>query len=134
MTSQSLPGVAAGVHRVEEILRLADLLGIARAAELVCPSAPTPEDIPAGNHAVIHAAPMFRYKQWTMNGWRELAAALTVRALSVISTGGPAQSEREYLGGVVTVRRCVASMGNSTGRSLRSCWQRPASISGPILR
>ena len=88
---------AAGAHRVEEILRLADLLGIARAAELVCPSAPTPEDIPAGNYAVIHAAPMFRYKQWTTNGWRELAAALTARGLSVIATGGPAQSEREYL-------------------------------------
>ena len=88
---------AAGVHRVEEMLRLADLLGITRVPELVCPSAPTPYSLPAGNYAVIHAAPMFRYKQWTANGWRELAAALAARGLSVIATGGPAQSERDYL-------------------------------------
>lgn len=87
----------AGIHRVEEMLRLADLLGIARVPELVCPSATTPYSLPAGNYAVIHAAPMFRYKQWTTNGWRELAAALTARGLSVIATGGPAQSERDYL-------------------------------------
>lgn len=88
---------AAGVHRVEEILRLADLLGIAREPELVCPRAADCDDVPLGPYAVIHAAPMFRYKQWTKNGWRELAAALTARGLSVIATGGPAQSEREYL-------------------------------------
>jgi heptosyltransferase-3 len=46
---------------------------------------------------VIHAAPMFRYKQWTMSGWRELAGALTARGLTVIATGGPAAAERHYL-------------------------------------
>ena len=33
------PAYASGVHRVEEILRLADLLGIARVPELVVPRA-----------------------------------------------------------------------------------------------
>jgi heptosyltransferase-3 len=93
---RSLP-YEPGVHRIEEILRLADLLGIARVPELVCPSALTRADIPAGNYAVIHAAPMFRYKQWTKSGWRELAAALAARGLSVIASGGPSEAEREYL-------------------------------------
>ncbi len=93
---RSLP-YGPGVHRVEEILRIADLLGIARASELVCPSAGMPESIAVGDYAVIHAAPMFRYKQWTKSGWRDVAAALAARGLSVIATGGPAQSERDYL-------------------------------------
>jgi heptosyltransferase-3 len=86
-----------GVHRVEEMLRLADALGIARAAQLICPRARSSDDIPAGGYAVVHAAPMFRYKQWTAEGWRAVADALIARGLSVIATGGPAPAERRYL-------------------------------------
>src|SRR5664280_1558476 len=64
-----------GVHRVEEILRFADLLGIARVPDLVAPHSADASGMTAGPYAVIHAAPMFRYKQWTKQGWRELAAA-----------------------------------------------------------
>jgi heptosyltransferase III len=100
---------ATGVHRVEEILRLADLIGIARAPELVCPQPRALTDMPAGDYAVIHAAPMFRYKQWHMDGWRALAQWLIGRGLSVVATGGPGEGERRYLdavwGGVLQVRR-----------------------------
>ncbi|HEY2249392.1 MAG TPA: glycosyltransferase family 9 protein [Bradyrhizobium sp.] len=89
--------VTAGAHRVEEMLRLADLLGIARVPELVAPAARDIEGLPDGGYAVIHAAPMFRYKQWTKDGWRKLAAALAGQGLSVIATGGPADDERRYL-------------------------------------
>ncbi len=85
---------APGLHRVEEILRLADALGIARVPELVCPRSAEADELPAGPYAVIHAAPMFRYKQWTESGWRALAGALIARGLSVIATGGPAEDER----------------------------------------
>jgi heptosyltransferase-3 len=85
-----------GPHRVEENLRLADLLGIERVAEVVSPHHIDAVG-PAGAYAVIHAAPMFRYKQWTPSGWRELAAALAARGLTVVSTGGPAEAERRYL-------------------------------------
>jgi heptosyltransferase-3 len=88
---------ASGMHRVEEMLRLADALGIARVPELVPPRARGIETPLEGNYAVIHAAPMFRYKQWTQNGWRELAAALAARGLAVIATGGPGEAERRYL-------------------------------------
>jgi heptosyltransferase-3 len=91
-----------GVHRVEEILRLADLLGIARAPTVVPPQARAVEGMPAGEYVVIHAAPMFRYKQWTREGWRELAAWLAQRGMSVVATGGPNEAERRYLDEVWT--------------------------------
>ena len=79
------------------MLRLADVLGIARVPEVVCPRATEPGERPTGPYAVIHAAPMFRYKQWTARGWLELADALAARGLTVIATGGPAEAERRYL-------------------------------------
>jgi heptosyltransferase-3 len=89
--------VARGLHRVEEMLQLADTLGIARAAEVVAPRAEPFAGAPTTDYAVIHAAPMFRYKQWTVGGWRALAAALRAEGLTVAATGGPAESERRYL-------------------------------------
>lgn len=86
-----------GVHRVEEMLRLADVLGIERVPEVVTPRSGDPVAMPKGGYAVIHAAPMFRYKQWTEAGWRELAAALVSRGMTVVATGGPAKDERVYL-------------------------------------
>jgi heptosyltransferase-3 len=85
-----------GTHRVEEMLRLADALGIARVGEVVAPDgALAPEHAIAGPYAVIHAAPKFRYKQWTREGWRALAQALADRGLAVAATGGP--GDRAYL-------------------------------------
>ena len=40
---------------------------------------------------------MFQYKRWTHDGWRALAADLEQRGLSVVATGGPDPSERQYL-------------------------------------
>jgi heptosyltransferase-3 len=88
---------APGVHRVEEVLRLADALGIARVPEVVCPRDDNPQGVQDEPFAVIHAAPMFRYKQWTRAGWRALASALAERGLRVLATGGPAAAERSYL-------------------------------------
>ena len=86
------------IHRVEQMLRLADTLGIPRVPELVCPAAGPIEPIaPGDNYAVIHAAPMFRYKQWTRDGWRTLAAGLAQRGLGVVAISGPDEAERKYL-------------------------------------
>ncbi|MDO9412531.1 MAG: glycosyltransferase family 9 protein [Pseudolabrys sp.] len=86
-----------GVHRVEEMLRLADVLGIGRVPQLVAPRARSSDLVPQGDYAVIHAAPMFRYKQWTAQGWRDLAAVLASRGMAVVATGGPGAEERAYL-------------------------------------
>jgi heptosyltransferase-3 len=83
-------------HRVLDILRLTELLGIPAHAEIVCPSgAAHPALAPTQSYAVIHAAPMFTYKRWTVDGWRKLAAALRERGLGTVVTG--AASDRSYL-------------------------------------
>jgi lipopolysaccharide heptosyltransferase III len=93
----SLPA-AAKLHRVEQMLSIADSLGIARVTELVCPAAAEPSPIVnGGKFAVIHAAPMFAYKAWTPDGWRAIAQGLMKRGLSVVAIGGPGEAERHYL-------------------------------------
>ena len=84
------------LHRVEAMLRLADALGIARVPEVVAPQGDRPGDLPPGDYAVIHAAPMFNYKRWTAAGWRAVAEALAARGLTVVATGGPGADERRY--------------------------------------
>lgn len=96
LLTRSVP-VERGLHRVEEMLRLADALGIVRVGELVPPKPAAFEGAPAGDYAVIHAAPMFRYKQWTREGWQALAGKLAAQGLTVVATGGPATGERRYL-------------------------------------
>jgi len=97
-----------GLHRLEEMLRLVDALGIARIGHLVCPggvsvldcarsAAPDPQVDGQQHYAVIHAAPMFKYKRWTVDGWRAVAAGIRARGLKIVATGGPAAAERTYL-------------------------------------
>jgi heptosyltransferase III len=94
---RSVPA-ADKLHRVEQMLHLADVLEIPRVAELVCPaSAPSSNIVDGGKYALIHAAPMFAYKEWTRDGWRAVAAGLTERGLSVVAVGGPGDAERHYL-------------------------------------
>lgn len=89
---------ADDIHRVELFLQLADVLGIDRVPELVCP-APSAEvqGAPDQRYAVIHAAPMYRYKQWTRQGWRDLAAGIRKRGLSIVAITGPNETERRYV-------------------------------------
>jgi heptosyltransferase-3 len=83
-------------HRVLEVLRLAELLGIPAIADVVCPAGDTRRDlIPTQPFAVVHAAPMFTYKRWTADGWRALAAGLRQRGVAVVTSG--AAGDRAYL-------------------------------------
>jgi heptosyltransferase-3 len=86
-----------GLHRLEEMLRLADAVGVERVAHLVPPQGAPPRRFASGPYAVIHAAPNFTYKRWTRDGWRALAAALAERGLAILATGGPAPEERAFL-------------------------------------
>lgn len=89
---------AERLHRVEQMLRLVDALEIPRVPELVCPAAARASPIAGtGKYAVVHAAPMFTYKEWTAEGWRAVAAGLTQRGLSIVAIGGPGETERRYL-------------------------------------
>jgi len=83
-------------HRLLEILRLAETLGIPALAEIVAPAGGArPDAAPVQGYAVVHAAPMFIYKRWTRDGWRGLAAALRERGLGIAVTG--ATADRAYL-------------------------------------
>jgi heptosyltransferase-3 len=87
-------------HRVPELLRLTEVLGIANRTELVCPTVASPPLAalaPSGRYAVLHANPMYRFRRWTDVGWRALALALAERGLAVVATGGPDPAERAYL-------------------------------------
>lgn len=78
-------------HRVVEVLRLADLIGVAASREIVCPQGEVRADVlPDYPYAVVHAAPKFIYKRWTSDGWRRLAAGLRVRGLATIVIGAAA--------------------------------------------
>jgi heptosyltransferase-3 len=88
------------LHRVEETLKLAALIGIAPVAEIAAPRPEPVADLPSGSYAVLHAAPFFRYKQWHTSGWRAAAAHLRARGLALVATGGPAAEERAYLDAV----------------------------------
>jgi heptosyltransferase-3 len=94
---RSVP-VEAGNHRVIELLRLADCLGVPRRHEIVCPAslASAAAALP-GRYAVVHANPMYRIRRWTDDGWRALARALADRGLTVVATGGPDSAEKDYL-------------------------------------
>ncbi len=83
-------------HRVIDVLRLAEVIGIPAYHEVVCPApAASVQLAPAQPYAVIHAAPMFVYKRWTAEGWGALAAGLRERGCAVAVTG--AASDRDYL-------------------------------------
>jgi heptosyltransferase-3 len=98
----------AGVHRVEETLRFAQALGIGLSRDIVLPTAAGDLDpslsIP---YAVLHLAPMFQYKRWTNEGWRNIAAQLSRRGLQVAVTGGPAPEERAYLDDILKDSRDI---------------------------
>jgi heptosyltransferase III len=112
-------------HRVEALLRIADMLGIGRVGEVIPPRTCLPADMPNGAYAVVHAAPMYHYKRWTAEGWRRLAEALAVHGLAVVATGGPGPAERAYLDAVwqdtpVVRRDGQLSWGELTGLIGRS--------------
>ena len=113
LLDRALP-LVAGAHRVEEMLALARLIGVAPVPEIVPPRPGVlPDALPAA-YAVLHAAPMYVYKSWTGAGWRALARHLGARGLGVIATGGPAAAERAYLdavfAGLPAVRRLDAAL------------------------
>ncbi|MBI4274309.1 MAG: glycosyltransferase family 9 protein [Rhizobiales bacterium] len=90
--------VSRGSHRVDDVLQLADTLGVPRIPEVVVPKGNVrPGHRPALPYAVIHAVPMFHYKRWTDKGWRALAATLVQHGMTIVATGGPSVADRNYL-------------------------------------
>lgn len=85
-------------HRVEQLLRLTDALGLARERSIVCPTGSSAAAVaPKGAYAVLHVNPMYRYKRWNDVGWRDLARGLAERGLAVVITEGRDAAEHAYV-------------------------------------
>jgi heptosyltransferase-3 len=83
-------------HRIVDLLRMTEQLGIPACAEVVYPQGSVRIGLlPAQPYAVVHAAPKYRYKQWIPDRWRELAGALRQRGLAVAVIC--AAADRDYL-------------------------------------
>ncbi|GAC1632661.1 MAG: glycosyltransferase family 9 protein [Nevskia sp.] len=95
----------ARLHTVRQSLALLKPLGLAPVPELVPPRAAGTAGIDAllgpgwaaQKFAVVHPAPMFRYKAWTLEGWQALIDALRARGLRVVLSGGPAAAEQAFV-------------------------------------
>jgi heptosyltransferase-3 len=97
-------------HTVTSNLGLTKLIGISPYAEVVAPalggdperraqfetrlaSFRTSQERPL---VVLHPYPMYRYKQWRLEGWVSTIAWLRNQGFAVALTGGPAAAEIEY--------------------------------------
>ena len=97
MLHRSVPA-DPGVHRVTELLRLIEGLGIPARPELVCPAEKAaPAITPPGRYAVLHANPKFSFRRWPHESWRALAAELHARGIAVVVSGAGDVEERQYL-------------------------------------
>jgi heptosyltransferase-3 len=91
-------------HAVVSALQLARLLGIEPLPSVIASWSPADErSVDAAlpfprstRYAVLHVYPKFRYKQWTANGWSELAAWLVAQGQRIVVTGGGTPDELDY--------------------------------------
>ncbi|MHB1671756.1 MAG: glycosyltransferase family 9 protein [Acidiferrobacter sp.] len=91
---------------VIQYLRLADCLGVERCYDVVPPVALGVAAYLAGlvpfewkktRFAVLHLAPLRRYKRWTHEGWRRVVGHLVGRGVPILVSGGPAPAEKDYV-------------------------------------
>jgi heptosyltransferase-3 len=99
------------VHTVTSNLALTQLIGVSPLAEVVAPGV---ADEPGKRVAfdarlapldgrpfvVLHPYPMYRYKQWRLDGWVAMIRWLRDQGYAVALSGGPAAAEVEYAASV----------------------------------
>jgi heptosyltransferase-3 len=88
-------------HTVLQNLKLVDALRIPRYHSLIPPRGESSGALSlsseASGYAVLHPYPQWAYKQWTQEGWLEIARYLHRRGLRLLLTGGPEEKEIAYL-------------------------------------
>lgn len=99
------------VHTVTSNLALAQLIGVSPLAEVVAPGVADEPGKRAAFDArlapwagrpfvVLHPYPMYRYKQWRLDGWVAMIRWLGDQGYAVALSGGPAAAEVEYAASV----------------------------------
>lgn len=86
-------------HRIDHVLSLLKPLNIEPKLQM---STPAPDfsyakTLGSQPYVVFHPGAAFRYKAWTKEGWQTLTKQCINHGLSIVVTGGPGLSEREYL-------------------------------------
>lgn len=95
------------VHTVTSYLALTQLIGVTPHADVVAPGIPDNgarrkafdarlAPLAGQRFAVLHPYPMYRYKQWRLDGWVSLIAWLRDQGYAVALSGGPAAAEIAY--------------------------------------
>lgn len=85
-------------HVVLENLRFCQILGIKAIPKLTPPSADFVDlPLPSSPYVVIHTVPQWRYKEWHMDGWRELINYLAKQQITVVLTGSGNPAEQRKL-------------------------------------
>lgn len=88
-------------HTVLQNLKLADVLRIPRSHALIPPHSESAGSLPLSpeeqGYAVLHPYPQWAYKQWTKEGWLEIALSLHRNGMRLVLSGGPAEEEVSYL-------------------------------------
>jgi heptosyltransferase-3 len=100
LLSQSLVFSDNYSHAVLENLRFCDLLNIPRHYKLTPPnSLSIDENLPQNinPYAVLHIMPQWRYKQWHIQGWRELIEFLHKKNYLIVLTGSNNPNEIQIL-------------------------------------
>ncbi len=85
-------------HTVIQHLQLMDVLQKPKTYALSPPEPLSPSTPPPfTNYAVLHPYPLWRYKRWTFEGWKQIIDFLLNHNINVVLSGSPAIEEIEYI-------------------------------------
>ena len=86
------------LHRREQILRLASMLGLTRSETVLTPRPRALSEVmPVLPYWVLQPGAAFRYKRWNEVSWRQLVIYLRARGKVVLVSGGGSPEETHYL-------------------------------------
>lgn len=120
----------AGTHTVNMYLRAAQALGLEPRRQVVASwgnddAARARGKLTAagvgGDYAVLHPAPKFNYKMWTLQGWQECGRWLAGQGLRVVLTGGPDPAERAYVAQLARALPAAADLAGSLSLAETAC-------------
>ncbi len=91
-------------HTVLQNLQLVDLMDIPRYYQVIPPRTQDtnwqkllPFDMVTTNYVVLHLVPRWRYKYWTVWGWKKLIDELVKLKLKIVMTGSQHPDELNYI-------------------------------------
>ncbi len=72
--------------------------------------------LPSQPFVILHMAPQWRYKQWTIEGWQTVITWLLQQQLHIVCTGGTATAEQDYIQTIIAPWLGDARIHNQAGQ------------------